>query len=204
MKTIIMTNAAALLRRLTNVQLHRRRVPQWQIHTLFSLLIVLSWLVGAAYTRSQLVDYTALQQPIEQPIEQPVAVVAATPEPIKEKPIIEVWAEYGAKLLYGYRFNSEDDLYCVIWVVISRVESPLYSDDFIEVCQQPQQWMGYSDDNPVVENLYDIAYAAIEAWQSDGRRPFSSDFLWFTWSSDEIVFRTNFEETKSCQYWRNP
>ena len=85
---------------------------------------------------------------------------------------IELEAEFAAKLIYGTALNHDaSDQKAVVWCAINRVEHYAYPDTFAEVCQQPKQWMGYSDDNPVLEDLYEIALAELKIWHSGGHRP---------------------------------
>ena len=108
-----------------------------------------------------------------------------------------------ARVLYGTALHhSEDAQRAVVWCVINRVESTLYPNTVQDVCEQPQQWMGFSPDNPVIGSLYAIADEVLTAWQGGEYRPMSPDYLFLTWSQDEIVLRTTFQETRSTHYWR--
>ena len=89
-----------------------------------------------------------------------------------------------------------------MWCIINRTESSLFPDSIVEVCKQPVQWMGYADDNPVIRDLYDLADEVLSGWRSGGYRIISPDYLYMSWSSDEIVLRTTFEETARTHYWR--
>lgn len=135
-------------------------------------------------------------------------VIYVTPEPAIEPAAMRAVvatdeeAEAVARVLYGMRYNTKEDLQAVVWCIINRVESQIYPSTVVEVCEQPSQWIGYSETNPVVDNLYDIAHEALDTWRSGGHRPFGSEYLWFNWSSEQITFKTSFEEGKSCRYWR--
>jgi len=72
----------------------------------------------------------------------------------------------------------------------------------MEVCEQPKQWMGYSDENPVLTELYDLALTELKTWYSGGHRPMSNDYIYLSWSSKEILLRDTFEENKNTNYWR--
>ena len=115
---------------------------------------------------------------------------------------IEREAECIAKVLYGTaQHHSTDGQRAVVWCILNRVEHQSYPNSVIEVCEQPQQWMGYSEDNPVVEDLYDIALEVLKTWYNGGHRPVSPDYIFLSWSSSEIVLRDKFEE-KGAHYWR--
>ena len=110
-------------------------------------------------------------------------------------------AEYIAKLLYGQaRYNSPEAQKAIAWLIINRVESPYYPNSVQEVVEQPSQWMGYNDNNIIEDNLYEIALTAVNDWHNGAHRPFSADFLYMVWASDEITLRTTFEETRGTQY----
>jgi hypothetical protein len=116
---------------------------------------------------------------------------------------IELEAEYIAKVIYGTaRNHAESDKRAVIWCILNRVEHYTHPNTVVEVCEQPKQWMGYSNDNPILTELYDLALAELKAWYSGGHRPMSSDYVYLTWSSKEILLRDTFEENKNTNYWR--
>lgn len=112
-------------------------------------------------------------------------------------------AEAVAKVLYGTALhNSREGQEAVVWCIINRCESSLFPDSIVEVCRQPVQWMGYADDNPVIKDLYELADEVLSGWRSGGYRIISPDYLYMSWSADEIVLRTTFEETSRTHYWR--
>lgn len=116
---------------------------------------------------------------------------------------IELEAEYIAKVIYGTaRNHSDSDKKAVVWCILNRVEHHSHPDTIAEVCEQPKQWMGYSDENPVLEDIYDLALAELKIWHSGGHRPMSNDYIYLSWSSKEIILRDSFEENKDTHYWR--
>lgn len=131
---------------------------------------------------------------------EPVDVVAQ--QAAIEKAARHREAQYMARVLYGTaRNNSAEAQRAVCWCIINRVESSMFPNSIEEVCAQPVQWMGYSGDNPVTQDLYDIASEVLEAWHSGGIRMFGQDYLYLSWSEDEIVLRTSFNETPKTHYW---
>lgn len=107
-----------------------------------------------------------------------------------------------AKVLYGYRNNSDNDLIAIVYCIWNRYEHANYPDDIVEVCRQEQQWMGYSDDNPVLSHLYDIAKAELDKLYSGSYRLVSPDYIFMYWSEDGVVLRDRFEEDAHTRYWR--
>lgn len=118
---------------------------------------------------------------------------------------IEREAEFVAKVFYGYATvgnHSQSDLRGVAWCIFNRVEHYAHPDTVVGVCEQPKQWMGYSPDNPVLTEHYELALAELKIWYSGGHRPMSNKYIYLTWSSDEILLRDTFEENKKTNYWR--
>ena len=116
---------------------------------------------------------------------------------------IEREAEYIAKVIYGTaRNHSDSDKKAVVWCILNRVEHHSHPDTIAEVCEQPKQWMGYSDENPVLEDIYNLALTELKTWHNGGHRPMSNDYIYLSWSSKEIILRDTFEENKNTNYWR--
>lgn len=116
---------------------------------------------------------------------------------------IELEAEYIAKVLYGTAINHADsDKRAVVWCILNRVEHYSHPNTIAEVCEQPKQWMGYSNSNPILDELYDLALEELKIWYSGGHRPMSNEYIYLSWSSKEIILRNTFEENKSTRYWR--
>lgn len=116
---------------------------------------------------------------------------------------IELEAEYIAKVIYGTaRNHAESDKKAVIWCILNRVEHYAHPDTVAGVCEQPKQWMGYSDDNPVLTENYDLALEELKIWYSGDHRPIDNRYIYLSWSSKEILLRDTFEENRSTNYWR--
>lgn len=116
---------------------------------------------------------------------------------------IEKEAECIAKVLYGMAKNhSYEDKKAVVWCILNRVDYRSHPNTIEEVCEQPKQWIGYSNENPILSDLYDLALTELKTWHSGGHRPISSEYVYLTWSSKEIIMRDTFEENKNTHYWR--
>lgn len=123
-------------------------------------------------------------------------------ETITPEELIKSEAEYIAKVLYGTaQNNTERDQRTVVWCILNRVDSTAYPNTVKEVCEQPAQWMGYSDKNPVLAALYNVAIKELETWHND-YRPVSSDYIYMSWSSKEITLRDTYEKNAETRYWQ--
>jgi hypothetical protein len=116
---------------------------------------------------------------------------------------IEQEAEYIAKVIYGTARNHSDaDQRAVVWCILNRVEHYAYANTIQEVCEQPKQWMGYSEDNPVLEDIYELVLVELKIWYNNDHRPIGNEYIYMSWSSNEILLRDTFEENKNTRYWR--
>ena len=106
-----------------------------------------------------------------------------------------------AKVLYGVRSNSTADLRTLVWCVLNRVDNQSYPNTIREVVAQDKQWMGYRADNPILDDLFNIAYGEIEIWYG-GIRPCSPDFVFMNWTPSEITLRDTFEFSSKTHSWK--
>jgi hypothetical protein len=111
-------------------------------------------------------------------------------------------AEELARMLYGIKDNDTDDLRTACWCVFNRVDNTAFPDTVQDVIAQPDQWMRYDPTNPVLQNLYKIAYEQLEAWHSDTHRIVAAEYVFMNWSKDDIVLRDNWAEGSGTHYWR--
>lgn len=110
--------------------------------------------------------------------------------------------EYLARMLYGTALNHDErDQRTAIWCALNRVDSPGFPSSVKEVCQQESQWIGYSDDNPVLTNLYNLAIEELTTWHNN-YRPVSEDYVYMSWSSREIKLRDTYEKNDNTRYWQ--
>lgn len=120
-----------------------------------------------------------------------LAVQYGTVEDNAQRAIIESESKVLAKMLYAYRYNSDEGLKSACWCALNRVDSKYYPDTVQGVCEQKSQWMGWSEDNPIIQKLYDIAHEQIALWHN-GIHLVDPDFVYLEWTSKEITLRTEF------------
>lgn len=122
---------------------------------------------------------------------------------VNEEPTIEEEAKWVAKVMYGMvQTHSEDAQRAVVWCIINRVESSQFGSTIKEVCDNPSQWMGYSSDNPVLQDLYDVALETLRMWHEHGIRPVSNDFVFLDWSRDSITLLTTYGVNSTTRKWQ--
>ena len=134
----------------------------------------------------------------EQETVERLAVQYGTVEESSERAVIDAEAKVLAKMLYAYRYNSDEGLKSACWCALNRVDSKYYPNTVQGVCEQKSQWMGWSEDNPVMQKLYDVAYEQLALWHN-GVHLVDPDFVYMEWTSQEITLRTNF--TGKGHFW---
>ena len=131
-----------------------------------------------------------------------IQALRAEYENLTPEELLQQEAEYLAKMLYGTaRNNSERDQRTAVWCALNRVDSVGYPSTVKEVCQQPSQWVGYSDDNPILTNLYDIAMKELETWHN-GYRPVGIEYIYMNWSTKQITLRDTWKKDNDTSYWQ--
>lgn len=187
---------------------HRRELAP--VIARYSIAFMLGVLVALFFLRARegTVRYTQPRDAVmETVITEPVPVQDEAQRQAEELEAIRIAAERKeaqamARVLYGTaQHHSREAQKAVCWCILNRVESSLFPNSVEEVCSQSKQWMGYSDTNPVTQDLYDVADEVLTEWRNDGIRPFGQEFLFLSWSEDQIILRNNFNETKTTRYY---
>lgn len=195
---------------------HRRKIAQIQRLIVYVLILIIAIMITSISQRVKYEnkikelnelhqeDLIALRIELRDEYESEIAEIEKYYEYGGDVEQIELEAEWIARVMYGmYRPEHKDsDLRAIVWCILNRVDNKAYPGEIQAVCQQKSQWMGYSDDNPVIAKMYDIALAELKKWHSDAVRPMSADYVYLTWSSKEILLRDTFAENRSTNYWR--
>ncbi len=106
-----------------------------------------------------------------------------------------------AKVLYGMKDNTQNDLKTAVWCILNRADNAWYPDSVQGVCEQKQQWMGYSADNPVLTDLKDLALEELSVWHA-GERPVSQEYVYLYWTPQKVTLRDSFTDGSTTNYWR--
>lgn len=96
--------------------------------------------------------------------------------------------------------NEAKALAC--WVVFNRVDSANYPDNVEDVLWQDGQFCEFSDEEAPTEGNVVIATNQVSRWKNGDIRPVPSGAVFITVSSDGVVLRNSFEETRSTGHWR--
>jgi len=107
-------------------------------------------------------------------------------------------AEVLAKVVYGEaRGCSTTEQAAVIWCVLNRVDddSGYWPDDVIEAAAQDMQFHGYDRENPVLPEIYKLAFDVLDRWQrekegeKDVGRVLPADYYYFHGDGIHNYFR---------------
>ena len=96
-----------------------------------------------------------------------------------------------AQALYGVKANSVEDQHKYLWAAFNRVD--IKSGEFSvvnsldDVFGKSGQFMGYSDKNPILKNLREIAEQEYDLWKSGKNRPYDVEYVFVYWTPEKIL-----------------
>lgn len=104
---------------------------------------------------------------------------------------------------YGY---GERDLRtygeCVINRVLNTRNEFRNLSTIAEVIMQPNQWIGFSENNQVVDKYYKIASEVVNSYYDNAVRPCTSDYCWAELNSNGIYLKNEYNDGKYVSTWR--
>lgn len=118
-----------------------------------------------------------------------------------------VAAEYLANVTWGEaRGCSVTEQAAVMWCVLNRVDSPLYPDSVVEVITQKSQFNGYSEDNPITNEMLQLANSVLTYWSEgdDSGRVLPKGYLHFTGDGEHNYFYTEWASDAVAWDWSLP
>ena len=175
---------------------------------LFIFWTVMIWLVSAGITKSRVtkaltheydISYELKMQEYAEQIE--IANTPSEDEYLQRQ--IRNEADYIAKAI-GTMGTKQMKL-SMLWNILMRVDSPYYPNTVKEVVQQPNQWMFYTESNPIRNNDVTLAIEQLRLWH-EGRYPsnLSNTYVYGEWSEHDYVLRDTWDKTSKTNYWRFP
>lgn len=102
---------------------------------------------------------------------------------------------------YGY---SEGDLKTYAECVINRVidRSHGFPNTISEVIMQENQWVGFSENNQVIEKYNKIATEVVGNYYNGAVRPCSSDYCWVELRRDGCWLKNEYTDSPYVKTWR--
>ena len=109
-----------------------------------------------------------------------------------------------ARAFWGARgvMSSDADYKTYGWTICFRSEPshPEFPSNIEAVVSQSGQFMGYDEENPVVDSYYKIAEEIVISYH-DGSWPTTDDFIYLDWSSGRMIARNEYRTSYSTLYW---
>lgn len=126
-------------------------------------------------------------------------------EDASKRILIEKAATIMAKSFYGHRnvVTSDNDYYTIGWVEWFRVASGgefANQTSLEEVISQPNAFMGYTENNPVIETQFNIAKEICTDY-FEGRWPTTEKFVYFDWGQGKVIARNDYNTNSRTEYW---
>ena len=172
------------------------------LNNLATVLITISLLTGGTETVN---------------FDVPIHEVVSSSDVQVEYEIAESDINYLAKTLYGEArgIESKMEKAAVCWCILNRVDSDEYDfkdmKTIKDVVTAPNQFMGYNKDNPLVDELVDIAEDVLIRWrmEKDGvvevGRVLPAEYTYFYGDGDRNWFRTDWRSKEFWDWsWDNP
>ena len=85
------------------------------------------------------------------------------------------------------------------WCILNRVDDPRWGDTIEAVVSAPNQFQGYSPNNPV-EPFEDMAREILILWHR-GEREIPADMCFCEGRNGHQIFRTTWERTEETRYY---
>ena len=168
---------------------------------------------------TNLIQYQAikdLEATIAQPSVEDSYIVQETVLPASDyvtvEETVEVYiSQYDAELLAKTAWGeargcSPTEIAAVMWCILNRVDSGDFPDTVVEVVEAPGQFQGYSEDNPVTDDLLAIAYDVLFYWQigDDTGRVLPKEYLYFLGDGGHNYFYKTWGDTSEPWDWSLP
>lgn len=121
------------------------------------------------------------------------------PEPQPWEPDPEDVA-YISRTIWGEcRGCCEEEQRAQAWCVLNRVDDPRFPDTIKTVVTAPNQFQGYSANNPV-EPFAELAREILRLWRV-GYREIPTDMCWCSGDGVHQTFRNTWIQTSDTQYY---
>ena len=147
-------------------------------------------------------QYQAEQQAAEEARLQAIAEKEAAEEALISKEIESV-----AKMFYGirrfedkYRY-SEKDFETYARCAFNRYDFNHGLVDLTTIISQPEQFLGYADNNPILKQYKDMAEKFVRSWHEESYRPCSAEYRWAELTENGIFLTNEFGADGYSRRW---
>lgn len=182
----------------------------WTLALLLTVLVVATIVVGiqheidrksAEQTATAMAELEAQRQAEADAEEERLRAIQASEEAVMNAEATELArAFYGIRLFvdkYGY---TERDFKTYARCIFNRADSG--NGKIIEIIKREGQFLGYSENNPVIDEYFNMALEFIKEWHSETTKPCDSSFQFAELNSDGIWLKNDINANGYARRWR--
>ena len=111
-------------------------------------------------------------------------------------------AFYGIRLFIDKYHYSESDLETYARCIFNRVDYGNGVSSVEEILATPEQFLAYSEQNPVLDEYYRLAYKFVEKWHSEETKPCDSGYRWAELTPQGIFLTNEFGAGPYSRRWQ--
>lgn len=150
---------------------------------------------AAALTATAMAEYQATQDAIaEQARAEEEAILASDEYKCSTASNAAAKALFAIQPFIDKHHYTTDDLRTYVRSMCNRADNPsdIYPDAIEDVVAVPDNYVGYSDDNPVLSQYYELAYDEIWTWMHEELKPCSNDYVFAELTENGIWLSNQF------------
>ena len=113
-----------------------------------------------------------------------------------------------SRLVYGEgRGLNKTEMSAIVWVVLNRVDSPLFPNSIYEVIMQPGQFYTHEPNFPVWDNIQELVIDVLNRWSSekngvaDVGRTLPNDYFFYWGDGYHNYFRKGYKDQVYYNWW---
>ena len=155
---------------------------------------------AAEMTATALASWQAEQQAAADAAEQELVTLRASEEYVmKQEATAAAKALFPVQNFVDRYHYSESDLLTYLRCMANRADAA--GTTLQAVVEQPGQFLGYSDTNPVLTEYYDLAYRFVEDWRHEETKPVDSSYQWAELTPNGIYLKNEFNADGYARRW---
>lgn len=157
---------------------------------------------AADLTATAMAEFHAEQQAAQKAVEDRLAAERASQEAV-----IASGAKSVAKAFYGIRNfidkygYDRSDLDTYSRCMFNRVDAGNGVNSLEVIIAQPEQFLGYADGNPVLDEYYKIAYELVSTWMSEETKPCDTSYRFAELTEKGIYLTDTFNAGPYDRRW---
>ena len=151
-------------------------------------------------TATALASWQAEQDAAEAAAEEEQAAIRASEEYVmKQEATAAAKALFPVQNFVAKYHYSESDLLTYLRCMANRADAA--GTTLAEVVAQPDQFLGYSDSNPVLTEYYNLAYRFVDEWRHEETKPCDTSYQWAELTPNGIYLKNDFRADGYARRW---